>query len=124
MVNKDTIESYRRGWKKQEEKRRSNLKKRKDKLLEVANKAAKLLREKYHVDRVLLFGSLAREDIEVSLQSDVDLAVYGLNPEEFFEAQGDSLFIESDVEVNLVDATDTSKELKKVIRKTGIELVP
>lgn len=96
-------------------KRRSNLKDRKDKLLEVANAAAKLLRKKYQVDRVLLFGSLARDDVEVSLQCYVDLAVYGLRPENFFEAQGDCLFIEFDAEVNLVDADDTSDELKQVI---------
>ena len=45
--------------------------------LEECHKVVGLLREKVDPERVILFGSLAREEFESI--SDIDLAVYGLS---------------------------------------------
>jgi predicted nucleotidyltransferase len=59
--------------------------KRKDQVLKAAKACMCLLRERFGVRRVVLFGSLAGQGTWHT-QSDVDLAVEGLAPSEFFHA--------------------------------------
>jgi predicted nucleotidyltransferase len=58
---------------------------RRDKAWEVARAAAALLKSRYKASRVIVFGSLIQPD-RFHLWSDVDLAVWGLSPTDYFEA--------------------------------------
>lgn len=50
-----------------------------------ARRCARILVEQYGAQRVWLFGSLARQSF-VHSRSDIDLAVEGLSPEDYFRA--------------------------------------
>jgi len=58
---------------------------RREEALRAAEACAALLKERFGARRVVLFGSLAGDDFDRDF-SDVDLAVEGLPPEEFFRA--------------------------------------
>jgi predicted nucleotidyltransferase len=56
-----------------------------EKALEAAEACAQLLKERFGVERVILFGSTTGQGVWHS-RSDIDLAVEGLAPEQFFTA--------------------------------------
>lgn len=73
--------------------------------------------ERYAVKRVLLFGSnlvLGRES------QDIDLAVEGISPADFFRYYGD-LMLELSKPVDVIDLSGTSKFIT-MIRQEGIPL--
>jgi predicted nucleotidyltransferase len=80
-----------------------------------------LLREKYHVSRVVAFGSLVRKDM-FTPWSDVDIAAWGIAPDETFRAIADVLFLSSHIEVNLVDVNTSSASLLAAIEREGVDL--
>ncbi len=55
---------------------------------QLARKAADLLRSKYAATRVVVYGSLTRPEL-FHAHSDVDIAVWGLQPEDSYKAMGD-----------------------------------
>ncbi len=59
--------------------------KRKEQALEAAEACIRLLKERFGARRVILFGSIARQGTWHG-RSDIDLAVEGLAPAEFFPA--------------------------------------
>ena len=71
--------------------------------------------EKYHVKRVFLFGSSLAQEKE---SRDIDIAVEGIAPKEFYRYYGDLLFALSK-SVDVVDLSGTSKFLR-LIKKEGI----
>ncbi len=77
----DTFVAY---WKQQQ----ARLRRQNEQLAELARQNLKgiveVLREGYGVDRVILFGSLAKG--RFTTESDIDLAVAGLAPADFFRA--------------------------------------
>ena len=72
---------------------------------------------KYHAKRVVLFGSSAQPNLQ---GRDIDIAVDGIPPEEFFKFYGDLIFSLS----KPVDVVDLSQEneFTTLIRKEGIVL--
>jgi predicted nucleotidyltransferase len=87
---------------------------------EAARKAARLLKNKFGATRVVVFGSLAR-NIGFTLWSDVDIAAWGLAPEDTFRAIGATMDMESEIPVNLVDVNTALPSLLKIIEREGIE---
>ena len=75
------------------------------------------LAEHYSVTRLLLFGSSTDPSRE---GRDIDLAVEGLPPQDFFRFYGDLLFSVSKP-VDLVDLAQNSK-LTRYIRRDGLPL--
>jgi uncharacterized protein len=88
---------------------------------QVARRAAKLLREKYHATRVVVFGSLLSE-ARFTPWSDVDIAVWGLSPDQIFRAIGDVMDLTSLLEINLVDVNACSPSLLNTIEREGVEI--
>jgi predicted nucleotidyltransferase len=86
----------------------------------VARSIAKELVERFGAKKVMLFGSLARGGY--SQWSDIDLAVWGIPPVEFFKAVSFATGFSETWKVDLVDGEDCSKGLQDVILKEGIEL--
>ncbi len=73
------------------------------------------LSEKYHVKRVLLFGSSADT---VKEGRDIDLAVDGIDPGDFFDYYGD-LMLRLSKPIDLIDLSETSKFVT-LIKRDGV----
>ena len=80
-------------------------------------KIIKNISKKYHIKRVLLFGSCLLPDRE---NTDIDIAVEGISPVDFFKFYGDLLFA-LPKPVDVIDLTRTSKFIQ-IIQKEGVPL--
>jgi predicted nucleotidyltransferase len=85
----------------------------------LAHRVAVVLREQFNVGRMMVFGSLAHPGC-FTAWSDVDIAVWGLRPEETFRAIGVAMDVDAEIAVNLVDVTACSPALVRVIEREGI----
>ncbi len=87
------------------------------KLNEQARNTARLLGEKYKLEKVFLFGSIVNKD-KFSLNSDVDFAVKVLKSEKFLEAWG---FVEERLnhKFDLVRMEKSNKSLISIIKNEG-----
>jgi len=94
---------------------------RRKRALTVARKAARILEESFGVTCVLLFGSLATESW-FHIRSDVDLAVEGLKPEDFWRADCRLETIAEGFEIDLVDMRTAPPGLKQTILRDGKEI--
>lgn len=92
-----------------------------ERLLQLARKAANVLKTQFGVQRVLVFGSLAHSAWFVS-DSDVDLAVEGLPGEKYWAAWNLVEDIIGDRQVDLIDIETASDSLRHAIERHGIEL--
>lgn len=110
-------EKYVQAWKKKsiaEQKQRALLIKD---ALQTAASATRLLAEQYKASRVYLFGSLVRE-YDFMNDSDIDLAVEGLNGIRYFEAVG-HLFEGEKFTINIVPIENCLPDLKEKVIKEG-----
>ena len=82
-----------------------------------------MLKERYGATRVVVFGSLAR-DTGFTPWSDIDLAVWGIEPEDFYLAAGTAMDIglEKDTRVDVIDSTDCGPDFLLDIEREGIDL--
>ena len=89
----------------------------------VARFVAGMLKSRYGATRVVAFGSLAR-GTGFTLWSDVDLAVWGLAPEDYYSAAGEAMDIglEEGTKVDIVDPRDCGPLFLADIKKEGVEL--
>jgi len=81
------------------------------------SKTIKELAAKYSLKRVLLFGSAARQD---SGFRDIDLAVEGLLPQEFFGFYGE-LMRRLSLPVDVIDLSRSSR-FTRMIREEGVPI--
>ncbi|MCL0058366.1 nucleotidyltransferase domain-containing protein [Dehalococcoidia bacterium] len=114
----EELEVYRRAarrrkWREPQERRR--------RAWVLARRAADLLRERFRARRVVVFGSLVHEAC-FTPWSDVDLAAWGLRPEDTFRALGAVQYLDADIEVNLIDVATCSPSLLAVIELEGVEV--
>ena len=106
---------------KREEEKKLLLKKRIQRGLSLAQEAAGILRNKYRVQRVVLFGSLTQPET-FTLWSDVDIAAWGLTSENFLQAMNDVAWLDSEIEVNLVDIASVKSALLEHIQRHGQDI--
>jgi len=104
----------------QEEDERDLLVKR-ERAWETARRAAKLLKEDFGAQRVVVFGSLLRSEC-FNKWSDVDIAAWGIRPEDTFRAMGAVMDLAEDIEINLVDMDACRPTLWTVIEREGQEI--
>ncbi len=97
--------------------------KRREHAWNVARIAAELLKTRYGATQVVVFGSLVHKT-GFTPWSDVDLAVWGITPEEYYSAAGSAmdLGLESGIKVDVVDTEDCAPEFLADIEIEGIEL--
>ena len=74
---------------------------RRERAWTAARQAANLLKSRYHAGRVVAFGSLVDSD-RFHPWSDVDLAVWGVAAEDYFEAVARVLDIGGEIKIDLV----------------------
>ena len=82
---------------------------------------ARLLMRDFGVTRVVLFGSVARGD--VNERSDIDLAVEGLADSDYFSALG-ALGWVTPFDIDLVPVKDASPGMLDSILAEGIQVAP
>lgn len=85
-----------------------------------ASALARELRSRYRAQRVVLFGSLARGGF--SGRSDIDLAVWGIPPGEFYRAVAYASGFSRIWAVDLVDGEDCPETLQREIEREGVAL--
>lgn len=88
---------------------------------EVARRAACILKAEYAVDRVCLFGSLARAE-PFSVQSDIDLMAWGLAEEQFYGVVARLQDLDSTLSIDLIRAEEASPALLSAVSMEGIDL--
>jgi predicted nucleotidyltransferase len=97
---------------------RVEVSKRRRRAMNAARKAAKLLKEKFGAQEVILFGSLARRG-SFNLYSDIDLAERGVDPQKFYAAGAAVERLSMEFKIDLVDPNDCSPAMQKEIEKDG-----
>lgn len=99
-----------------ERSRRQEGARRAAKLREKLGEVSRLLRSRYGAETIWLFGSLAVG--QVSPESDVDIAVAGIDPRRFFDAMAEiSALVESNVDLVLWERAPESLRVR--IREEG-----
>jgi uncharacterized protein len=121
QLTKEEIETYRRAFRKVREHESRHVRERRKRAWSLAYKAGSILKEKYNASKVVIFGSLARKNT-FTMWSDVDLAAWGIRPEDTFRAIGEIFDLDEEITVNLVDINAAPWSLIKTIEKDGIEI--
>jgi len=80
-----------------------------------------MLREQFHVTRLVVFGSLVHEGC-FTRWSDVDIAAWGIPPEDTFRAVGVVMDTSDEFVINLVDMNIARPSLLGVIEQEGVEI--
>ncbi|MGG6266794.1 nucleotidyltransferase family protein [Leptolyngbya sp. AN03gr2] len=88
---------------------------------ELVPRLVTLLKEQFAAERVVVFGSLTDKN-RYTPWSDIDLAVWGIEPKRFYVAVGVLNEVSSDFKVDLVDPTDPfcRSSVKQAIEQTGV----
>ncbi len=117
----EEMTEYRRAARLRREQEQRELARRRERAWEVARVAARLLKGRFGATRVAVFGSLVHEGC-FTPWSDVDIAAWGIRPEDTFRAIGAVMDLDSEIEVNLVDVEVCRPSLLTVIEKEGVDL--
>ena len=88
---------------------------------DIAHLAAGLLRDRFGVRQVAVFGSLAHSD-RFHLRSDVDLAVWGLDEKDYLRAVAELTGLDSEITVDLVAVEQAPGTLSRRIKEEGTPL--
>jgi predicted nucleotidyltransferase len=94
---------------------------RRDMAWRVARQAAELLKTEFGASRVVVFGSLAYQD-GFTPWSDLDLAVWGIAPSQFYRAVAAVTGVSFEIKIDLVDPESCIPRLRETIEREGIEL--
>jgi predicted nucleotidyltransferase len=111
------IETARR----REAERRAALARRREHALTVAHAAAALLRERYGVSRIVLYGSTLRAE-RFDERSDIDMAVWGLSFAEHYRAWNEIDALDDEIGVDLVRFDEAEPHIQHAIQSEGIDL--
>ena len=96
------------------------LKSEQDSAKNLAGSIARELVKRFGAHKVVLFGSVARGDIHK--KSDIDLAVWGIPPKDFYRAVAFASGYSKEWKVDLVDAEDCRESVRRSILEEGVEL--
>lgn len=121
VVSKEDRQQVYIGWLRQAASRTAVAEESYDHAWEVARAAARLLRERYAVNRVRAFGSLVHK-ARFHPGSDIDLAVEGLEPTDYWEAVTSVLFLDDQVSVILIDQAACRPEIWEAVEREGVDL--
>ncbi|WP_129677285.1 nucleotidyltransferase family protein [Candidatus Chloroploca sp. Khr17] len=88
---------------------------------QIAHRAAVLLKTTYDVTRVVLFGSLSRNEL-FSPHSDIDLVVWGLDEARYYRAVSRLIDLDPSIAIDLLRAEALPTDLVTMIETTGVIL--
>jgi len=122
MEKLEENKTYTEAWRRRRRDERDALPFLHQQLMEVAQKCASVLAEKYSVRKVYLFGSVAWPE-RFHADSDLDLAVEGLPDEKYMRALAELWrLLPADRELNLVPLEAAFPELAERVRREGLVL--
>jgi uncharacterized protein len=115
----DRYAPYVAAWKRRWQAEKEAVQRRRSQALSEAERASRILADRYGAKKVVLFGSLAWGRFGAT--SDIDLAAFGLAPERFLRADADLCReIALPVDLKLVD--DCPPALQRRITEDGVVL--
>jgi predicted nucleotidyltransferase len=120
-LSSEKIAVYRATAQQRRQKEKAEIERRREKAWQIARQAARLLQDQFNISRIVVFGSLTREG-SFTRRSDVDIAAWGIAPEDTFRAIGAVMDLGAEIPVNLVDVNTARPSLLKVIEQDGVEL--
>ena len=121
IITSAAMAAYRATARRRQEREQQELVQRQERAWELARCAAIHLKAHFGVDRVMVFGSLVRAGC-FTPWSDVDIAAWGLSPNDTFRAIGAVLDLDPAIAINLVDVGTCRPELLAAIEQEGIAL--
>jgi predicted nucleotidyltransferase len=89
--------------------------------LRVAKQAAKLLRERFGAQKVVVFGSLAT-NIGFTEFSDIDIATWGIPNDAYYKAVAAVTGLSEYYKIDMIDPELCRESIKKSIFEQGMEL--
>lgn len=89
--------------------------------LKVAKNAAKILRERFGAQKVVVFGSLAT-NIGFTEFSDIDLAAWGISRDEYYKAVAVVTGLSKRYKIDLIDPELCRESIKKSILEQGVDI--
>jgi len=113
--------TYRAAARRRGEQEQRKLVQREKRAWALARRAATLLREQFGAERVVVFGSLVHQGC-FTPWSDVDIAAWGIQPQDTFRAIGLVMDIDAEIDLNLVDVGACSASLLTTIEREGADL--
>lgn len=120
-ITPEQMAAYKEGARRRQERERQALRERERRAWELARQAATALREQFGATRVVVFGSLVHPGW-FTPWSDVDIAAWGIKPEDTFRAIGVVMDLDTDIAINLVDVGACSASLLQTIERDGVPL--
>lgn len=120
-VSDEDLDRYRRTLRRRDEAARAQQKEVHRNAWHAARQAASVLEDELGAERVVLFGSVAREE-RLSPHSDLDLAVEGLAPMAYYRAVARLQSIPEEIDVDLVRLESCRDSLRQTVDETRIEL--
>ena len=117
----EKIARYRESAHKRFQREKADIEHRREQAWQEAKRASRILKTQFGATRVVVFGSLVRK-AGFTRWSDVDIAAWGIAPEDTFSAIGVISELDSDIAINLVDVNTARTSLLDVIERDGIEL--
>ncbi len=87
----------------------------------VVRQIADMLRTTFDAKQLIVFGSLADKG-PFDDRSDIDLAVGGMRPTDFFRAYAQAMAVSSTFKLDLVDLDDCPTQMRQTILRSGVPL--
>jgi predicted nucleotidyltransferase len=115
------VTAYRAAARRRWQREQQELQQRQARAWQLAHYAADLLKTRFGASRVVVFGSLTRENC-FTPWSDVDIAAWGIPPKDTWRAMSALLELDTTIAVNLVPAESCRPALSAAIEQEGIEL--
>ena len=120
-LTQEQMAAYQATAQRRRERERQELALRKELAWQVVHRAAALLREQFGATQVMVFGSLVH-GYWFSRTSDIDLAAWGLQADDYFVAVAKLQDISSEFGVDLVAMERCKPELREIILREGERL--
>ncbi len=118
-VTPEEMARYRAAARRRAEHEAQALAKREERAWELAREVAAALRKRFGATRVVVFGSLVHPGY-FTPWSDVDIAAWGIAPDDTFRAIGVAMDADPEIQVNLVDVGACKASLLRVIERDGV----
>ena len=120
-LTQEQMAAYQATAQRRRERERQELALRKELAWQVVHRAAALLREQFGATQVMVFGSLVH-GYWFSRTSDIDLAAWGLQADDYFVAVAKLQDISSEFGVDLVAMERCKPKLREIILREGERL--
>ncbi len=120
MITQEQRRRYESGWLKRRKEKEANLKQKHKLALKKAKTIARLLKNKYGIQKVVLFGSLVNDKFWE--HSDIDIAVYGMDVERYLDILWEVYQIALPFKIDMIPVEKATGKLVKKIEQEGEEL--